>query len=114
MMDEPQVLSRNVFSRGASKADMAERQRRVQGAFFSRARARAACRFPRDTISGEIAVHKQAHAPLPDALANAAESPNEPQRAPQLKGKQVTRIRLALCGTAALGNDDGNPGLMRW
>jgi hypothetical protein len=99
-----QVFRRDVFIRGAAKAERPELEAMLKATRFALVRPRAACKLTEKTPAGELSMQPEAYAPLLDALARAPMTYEELGRAAELKGFDPNRLRQAIFGMAALGN----------
>jgi SAM-dependent methyltransferase len=99
-----QTFRRDVFTRGASKADAAELESTLARMRFALARPRQTCQLKRAIPAGEVMMEEQAYAPVLDALATAPMTFDELRRAPESARLDQRRLRQAVFGMAALGN----------
>lgn len=99
-----QSFRRDVFTRGASKADAPELESMLGCTRFALARPRQACQLKRAMPAGEIILEEHAYAPVLDALARAPMTFDELGRAPESARLDRRRLRQAVFGMAAFGN----------
>ncbi|HRH79895.1 MAG TPA: class I SAM-dependent methyltransferase [Thiobacillaceae bacterium] len=99
-----QVFRRDVFARGAPRADAAELEATLSGTCFALLRPRPLCRLTGKTPLGEVTLRTEAYAPVLDALARAPMTLAELLSAPETAALDRVHTRQAVFGLAALGN----------
>ena len=99
-----QSFRRDVFTRGASRADAPELESMLGRTRFALARPRPDCRLKRAIPAGEVSLEERAYAPVLDALARAPMTFDELRCAPESAQLEYRRLRQAVFGMAALGN----------
>ncbi|KPK08652.1 MAG: hypothetical protein AMJ64_02870 [Betaproteobacteria bacterium SG8_39] len=99
-----QMFRRDVFARGAPKANPAELEAMLGRARFCLARPRSLCTLTGKTPAGEISLQPETYGPVLDALARAPMTFDALARAPEAASLDRGRLRQAVFGHAALGN----------
>jgi SAM-dependent methyltransferase len=99
-----QVFRRDVYTRGAPKADPRQLDGLLGRSRFALARPRPVCKFAATTPAGEVALEEHAYAPVLDALARGPMTFDELGQAAETRQLDRSRLRQAVFGMAALGN----------
>ncbi|HEX4984747.1 MAG TPA: class I SAM-dependent methyltransferase [Burkholderiales bacterium] len=98
------VFRKDVFTRGAPRANPGALDVRLGRLRFALARPRASCLLHRKMPAGELNLQPEAYAPVLDALARGPMTFDELAAAPETAGMGRGRVRQALFGMAALEN----------
>ena len=99
-----QVFRRDVYARGAPKAEGREREALLGRTRFALARPRASCKFVQATPAGEVTLEQHAYAPVLEALRRRPMTFDELATSPEAGHLDRNRLRQAVFGMAALGN----------
>lgn len=99
-----QVFRRDVFARGAMKANAAELEATLDRTRFSLLRPRVLCKLKGKTPLGEVSLQQDAYAPVLDALARMPMTFADLARANETSRMNRTQLRQAVFGLTALGN----------
>lgn len=99
-----QVFRRDVYTRGAPRADARSLDALLGRSRFALARPRAACKLARATPAGEVTLQEEAYAPVLDALQRGPLTFDQLGAAAETGRFERNRLRQAVFGMAALGN----------
>ena len=99
-----QVFRKDVFTRGAPRAEPRELETMLGRTRFALARPRSSCALSRKTPAGDISLHEDAHAPVLEALARGPATFDERARAKETAKLDRVRLRQSVFGLAAFGN----------